>query len=147
MCVDYRAINALLPEVWKVGSSAKGILTQFPLPKIDKMYGDLAGTNVFSNWDVRSGYYHIGLTPDSQPKTAFVVQNGKWEFKSVPFGLSQAPAFFQAMANQMLEGLSFAKGYLDDILIFSKNEQEHLCHLREVFNRLRAAKLNLKGEK
>ena len=147
MCVDYRALNALLPEVRKVGSSAKGILTQFPLPKIDEMYGDLCGTNVFSNLDVRSGYYHIGLTPDSQPKTAFVVQNGKWEFTRVPFGLSQAPAYFQAMINQMLEGLSFAKGYLDDILIFSKDVNEHLIHLREVFSRLRVARLKLKREK
>jgi len=147
MCVDYRAINALLPEVRKVGSSAKGVLTQFPLPKIDEMYGDLAGTTVFSNLDVRSGYHHIGLTEDSKPKTAFVVQNGKWEFNRVPFGLSQAPAYFQAMINLVLNGLPFAKGYLDDILIFSKNAEEHLDHLREVFRRLKNAKLKLKREK
>ena len=147
MCVDYRALNALLPDVKKVGSSAKGVLTFVPLPKIDEMYGDLIGTTVFSNLDIRSGYYHIGLTKESQPKTAFVTMGGKWEFVRVPFGLSQAPAYFQFLVNTVLEGLSFAKGYLDDILIFSKNLNEHIHHLRAVFLRLRQYNLKLKLEK
>ena len=147
MCVDYRALNALLPDVKKVGSSAKGVLTFIPLPKIDEMYGDLIGTTVYSNLDIRSGYYHIGLTKESQPKTAFVTMGGKWEFVRVPFGLSQAPAYFQFLVNTVLEGLSFAKGYLDDILIFSKDLDEHIDHIRAVFLRLRQFKLKLKLEK
>ena len=74
---------------------------------------------MFSAIDLRSGYYHIGLTRDS----AFLVPMGKWQFKHTPFGLSQAPAYFQLHIDKVL------MGYLDDIIIFSKTEEEHLQHL------------------
>lgn len=147
MCVDYRAVNALLPEVKKVGTSSKGVLTLIPLPKIDELYGELNGATVFSSLDVRAGYHNIGLTAEARPKTAFVIPGGKWEFVRVPFGLSQAPAYFQRMINTVLEGLPFARGYLDDILIFSKTQEEHLQHIRAVLERIKAAGLKLKLEK
>ena len=81
-------------------------------------------------------------------KTAFVTPFGKWEFNMVPFGLAQAPAYFQALISTVLEGLShFAIAYLDDIIIFSKNEEEHLQHLEIIFERLHEAGLKLKRSK
>ena len=71
------------------------------------------------------------MSSESQPKSAFVIggpKGGKWEFKRCPFGLTQAPAYFQMLVNKVLEGLTFAFGYLDDIFIYSKNMEEHLQH-------------------
>ena len=93
------------------------------------MYAKLKGAKVFSTIDHRSGYYHIALGKDSRAKTAFVTPFGKYEFLMVPFGLAQAPAYFQLLMNQVLEGLNFMKTYLDDIIIFSNSEEEHLLHL------------------
>ena len=107
----------------------------------------LKGAKVFSTIDLRSGYYHIALGKDSRAKTAFVMPFGKYEFLVVPFGLAQAPAYFQLFMNQVLEGLPFAMMYLDDIIIFSNSEEEHLLHLEEVFHRLRKAGLKMKQSK
>ena len=82
-------------------------------------------TKVFSTIDLRSGYHHIALGKDSRAKTAFVTPFGKYKFLMVPFGLVQAPAYFQLLMNKVLEGLSYAMTYLDDIIIFSKNVLEH----------------------
>ena len=136
MCVDYRMLNSLLPKVEKAHTKAKGVLTLVPIPKIDEIYAKLEGSTVYSTFDMRSGYYHLELTTESQPKSAFVVggpKGGKWEFKRCPFGLTQAPAYFQALVNQVLEGLNFAFGYLDDILIFSPDMDQHLEHVRTLF--------------
>ena len=123
-------------------------MSLYPLPKIDEMFSKLEGARIFSTIDLRSGYYHIGLTWESRAKSAFVVPMGKWQFKRTPFGLSQAPAYFQLLINQVLMGCSgFAMGYLDDIIIFSKTEEEHLQHLEEIFIRLRKFGLKMKREK
>ena len=136
MCVDYRMLNQLLPKVDKAHSKVKGVLTLVPLPKIDEIYAKLEGSTIYSTFDMRSGYYHLELSQESQPKSAFVIggpKGGKWEFKRCPFGLTQAPAYFQMLVNKVLEGLDFTFGYLDDILIFSKNMEEHLQHVRTLF--------------
>ena len=106
------------------------------------MYAKLKGTKVFSTIDLRSRYYHIALGKDS-----FVMPFGKYEFLMVPFGLAQAPAYFQLFMNQVLGGLNFVMTYLDDIIIFSNSEEEHLLHLEEVFHRLREARLKMKRSK
>ena len=136
MCVDYRMLNQLLPKVDKAHSKAKGFLTLVPLPKIDEIYAKLEGSTFYSTFDMRSGYYHLELSQESQPKSAFVVgrpKGGKWELKRCPFGLTQAPAYFQMLVNKVLEGLDFTFGYLDDVLVFSKNMEEHLQHVRILF--------------
>ena len=144
LCVDYRKVNALQPEV-KRTDKGTGCLSLYPLPKIDEMFSKLGGARIFSTIDLRSGYYHIGLTRESRAKSAFVVPMGKWQFKRTPFGLSQAPAYFQLLIDQVLMGCSgFAMGYLDDIIIFSKTEEEHLQHLEEIFIRLRKFGLKMK---
>jgi transposase InsO family protein len=147
MCVDYRMLNSLLPTVLKAHSKAKGVLSLVPLPKIDELFSRLYGSLVYASLDLRSGYNHIGLTPEAQEKSAFVTAFGKWQFNRVPFGLAQAPAYFQMLINDVLSGLEYCFGYLDDILIFSKNTEEHLDHLHEVFQRLEAAGLKLKRSK
>ena len=123
----------------------KGNLTLHPLPNIDQLYAQLKGAKVFTTLDLRSGYYHIELGKSSRAKTAFVTPFGKYEFNMVPFGLAQAPAYFQALISKVLKGLhKFTMAYLDDIIIFSKSEEEHLEHLRIIFQRLKAAGLKLK---
>ena len=85
------------------------------------MYAKLKGAKVFSTIDLRSGYHHITLGKSSRTKTAFVTPFGKYEFLMVPFGLAQAPAYFQLLMNKVLKGLKFTMTYLDDI-IWSENE-------------------------
>ena len=147
LCVDYRAINSLLPPVKKAFSKAKGILTLVPLPKIDEIYAHFKDSKIYSTFDIQSGYYHMVLSEESRPKSAFVSAYGKWEFKRCPFGLAQAPAYFQILVNEVLSGLTFAFGYLDDILVFSPDMETHLKHLRILFERLRSADLKLKEVK
>ena len=131
----------------KAFSKAKGILTLVPLPKIDEIYARLKGSNIYSTFDMRSGYYHMVLSEKSRPKSAFVSFFGKWEFKRCPFGLAQAPAYFQRLVNEVLLGLTFAFGYLDDILVYSPDMETHLEHLRKLFIKLREADLKLKEVK
>ena len=118
--------------------------------KIDEIFAKLKGSQIYSTFDMRSGYYHLELSKEAQAKTAFVIGGpigGKWEFKVCPFGLTQAPAYFQRLIHQVLEGLTFAFGYLDDILVFSKNMEEHLKHVEILFQRLRQANLKLTARK
>ena len=124
-----------------------GILTLVPLPKIDEIYARLKGSNIYSTFDMRSGYYHMVLSEKSRPKSAFVSSFGKWEFKRCPFGLAQAPAYFQRLVNEALSGLTFAFGYLDDIPVYSPDMETHLEHLRSLFIKLREADLKLKEVK
>ena len=144
LCVDYRALNSLLPPVKKAFSKAKGILTLVPLPKIDEIYARLKNSMIYSTFDMRSGYYHMVLSKEARPKSAFVSSFGKWEFKRCPFGLAQTPAYFQWLVNEVLLGLTFTFGYLDDILVYSPDMETHLKHLRILFMRLREADLKLK---
>ena len=147
MCVDYRKINKLQTEVTKA-DGGKGCISLIPLPKIDELYAKLKGYKVFSSLDLRSGYYHIGLKDSAKPKSAFVLSSlGKYQFNRVLFGLAQAPAYFQKLINDILKGCNFAMGYLDDIIIYSRSEKEHLEHLEEIFTRLKTAGLKLKLEK
>ena len=96
---------------------------------------------------MRSGYYHISLSENSKAKTAFVTPFGKYQFEAVPFGLVQAPAYLQQLISMVLQGCSdFTMAYLDDIIIFSKNE-EHLKHIEIIFQKLKEAGLKLKESK
>ena len=146
LCVDFRKVNELQQEVITAGKT-KGQISIHPLPKIDEMYAKLKGAKVFSTIDLRSGYHHIALGKSSRAKTTFVMPFGKYEFLMVPFGLAQAPAYFQLLMNKVLKGLKFAMMYLDDIIIFSQDESLHLEHLEIVFSRLQEAGLKMKRSK
>ena len=117
------------------------------MTKIDEIYAQLKGSKIYSTFDMRSGYYHMVSSEESRPKIAFVSSFGKWEFKRCPFGLAQALVYFQRLVNEVLSGLTFGFGYLDDILVFSPDLESHLEHLRLLFERLRSADLKLKEVK
>ena len=146
LCVDFRKVNKLQQEVITAGKT-KGQISIHPLPKIDEMYAKLKGAKVFSTIDLRSGYHHIALGKSLRAKTAFVMPFGKYEFLMVPFGLAQAQAYFQLLMNKVLKGLKFAMTYLDDIIIFSQDESQHLEHLEIVFSHLWEAGLKMKHSK
>ena len=106
MCIDYRRINKLQPEVTKA-DSGKGCISLIPLPKIDELYAKLKGYKFFSSLDLRSGYYHIELTDSAKPKSSFVLSSlGKYQFNRVLFGLTQAPAYFQKLINNVLKDVT-----------------------------------------
>ena len=133
MCVDFRRLNGKLLEVEKM-TGGKGCISLVPLPKIDELYARLQGYKIFSTLDLRSRYYHIGLSKSAKSKKAFVISGvSKYQFNRVPFGLAQAPAYSQMLINKVLSEFDFAMGYLDDIIIFSRMEEEHLNHLEQVF--------------
>ncbi|EER20236.1 retrovirus polyprotein, putative, partial [Perkinsus marinus ATCC 50983] len=137
MCVDYRSLN----KVAKVDS--------YPLPRPDDVQEHLSGASVFSTLDLRSGYWQMKVRPSDRHRTAFCPGPGfpLFEWVRMPFGLSNAPASFQRLMDLVLGRFNFVRIYLDDILIFSRSEQEHLHHLKLVFDALREAGLTLAGDK
>ena len=110
LCADYRALNSLIPPVTKAHSKAEGVLTLVPLPKIDEIYARLRGSTIYSALDMTSGYHHMELSEEAKPKSAFVTTIDKYEFNRCPFGLAQAPAYFQRLVNKVLVGLPFTLG-------------------------------------
>ena len=92
----------------------------------------LGKAKLFTYLDLRAGYHHIALDDDAIKKAAFILPFGKFEYLKVPFGLAQAPAYFQNFMNKVLNGLFFAIAYLDDIIIFSETPEQHLAHIRVV---------------
>ena len=148
MCVDFRKINDLQPQVRRVDSTTSGNISLVPLPKINEMYAALRSAKIFTTLDLRSGYYHINLDEESKAKTAFVTPFGKYEFNTVPFGLAQAPAYFQQLISMVLQDCrDFAMAYLDHIIIFSRTPEEHLKHIEIIFQKLKIAGLKLKESK
>ena len=117
------------------------------MPKEEDIFSKLNGATYFTTLDLQAGYHHIPFDKPSIPKTAFNSPFGKYEYVKVPFGLAQAPTYFQELMTDILKDFSFAIAYLDDIIIFSKTLQEHLSHIRKVFKKLRSAKLSMKMSK
>ncbi|WVZ94009.1 hypothetical protein U9M48_039953 [Paspalum notatum var. saurae] len=137
LCVDYQPLNAVT------------VKNKYPLPHIDILFDQLAGARVFSKIDLRSGYYQIKIREEDIPKTTFSTRYGLYENLVMSFGLTNAPAFFMYMMNSvfMNELDKFVVVFIDDILIYSKNEEEHEEHLRIVLTRLREHKLYAKFSK
>lgn len=125
----------------------------FPLPRIDDLLDQLGKSKYFTTLDMASGYWQIRVHPDSQEKTAFVTPQGLYEFRVMPFGLCNAPAVFQRLMQQVLQGLNppegpdFVSVYLDNVLIFSETLDEHLEHLELVISRVEGAGMKLKPSK
>ena len=116
----------------------------WPMPKVKDIFSKLNGAKYFSTLDLRASYHHIPLDKSSIPKTAFNSPFQKYEYVKVPFGLAQAPAYFQELMTPILKDFNFAIAYLDDIMIFSRTAEEHLSHIRNVFEKLQSAKLSMK---
>jgi hypothetical protein len=113
------------------------------------LFDQLVGANVFSKIDLRSGYHQIRVRPNDIPKTAFMTRYGLYEYLVMSFGLSNAPTHFTYFMNSvfMPELDKFMVVFIDEILIYSKNKEEHVTHLRVVLTRLREHKLYAKFSK
>jgi len=137
LCVDYRGLNKITKKV------------QFPLPNIDTLLDSFAGSTVFTALDLAQGYHQLRVKEDDIHKTAFKTQFGLFEFCVMPFGLTNAPATFQRVMTHISKPHvnSFVFVYLDDILIFSRNEDEHLKHLEKVFSLLEQNDFRLRLDK
>jgi hypothetical protein len=137
MCVDYRPLNEVT------------IKNKYPLPRIDILFDQLTGARVFSKIDLRSGYHQICIRPEDIPKTAFTTQYGLFEYLVMSFGLTNAPAHFIYLMNSLFTPKldKFVVVFIDDILIYSKNEEEHAQHLRIVLTHLREHQLYAKFSK
>src|SRR4051812_30235257 len=137
MCVDYRPLNLAT------------IKNKYALPRINDLYDKLAGSSFFSKMDLRLGYHQIKIRKEDIPKTAFTTRYGLYEYTVMSFGLTNPPATFSRMINSIfMEYLDkFVMVYLDDILIYSKNEAEHVEHLRLVLMKLREHRLYAKFSK
>ena len=119
----------------------------YTCPNIGDLTSRLAGCTVFSKLDLRKGYHQVPVRPEDVAKTAIITPFGLWEFLRMPFGLRNAGQTFQRMMDDVLAGLEWAFCYMDDVLIASRNHQEHEEHLREVFRRFELHGLVLNGEK
>ena len=136
-CVDYRRLNAV---------TRKDV---YPLPRIEDILASLGEAKRFTSLDLASGYWQIELDESAREKSAFTTHRGLYEFTRMPFGLCNAPATFQRVMQQVLAGVEWDSvfSFIDDLLVASKTFSEHLNHLREVLQRLRAANLRLKTKK
>ena len=137
MCMDYRQLNKLT------------VKNKYPLPRIDNLFDQVRGAKVFSKIDLRSGYHQIQIKEEDICKTTFHTRYGHYEFVVLPFGLTDAPATFMRLMtvifHQFLD--NFVLIFIDDILIYSKGEEEHKEHLRIVLEMLRKNQIYAKFSK
>ena len=117
------------------------------MPRVKNIFAKLGKAKFFTTLDLRSGYHHKALDDDAIKKTAFVMPLGNYKYLKVPFGLAQAPIYFQNHMNKVLNGLHFTLAYLDYLIIFSTSVEQHLRYIQIVLTRLKQAKLRLKKGK
>src|SRR5919206_993985 len=136
-CIDFRKLNTITKK------------DNHPLPRIDDMLDKFQGSQWFSSIDLASGYWQVEMDEDDREKTAFIIEEGLYEFNVMPFGLCNAPATFQRLMHEVLGDLIYTKApvYIDDINTHSKTFEQHLDDLQEVFDKIRKAGLKLKLEK
>jgi hypothetical protein len=137
MCGDFRNLNNVT------------IKNKYPLPRIQDLFDQVHGAGVFSNIDPRSGYHQIKIKPEDVPKTTFVSRYGHHEYLVVPFGLTNAPTIFINLMNKIFIPYldKFVIVFIDDILIYSKNKEDHAKHLRTALQVLREHQLYAKFSK
>ncbi|GJU59652.1 putative reverse transcriptase domain-containing protein [Tanacetum coccineum] len=137
MCIDYRELNKLT------------VKNRYPLPRINDLFDQLQGSSVYSKIDLRSGYHQLRVRDEDIPKTAFRTRYGHYEFQVMPFGLTNAPAVFMDLMNRVCKPYldKFVIVFIDDILIYSRNKEEHANHLRIILELLKKEKLYAKFSK
>jgi hypothetical protein len=126
MCVDYRSLNEVI------------IKNKYPLPRIEDLFDQMKGASIFSKIDLISGYHQLKIQESDIPKTAFCTRYGLYEYTVMSFGLTNVPAYFMYLMNKVfMEYLDkFIVVFIDDILVFSKTEEEHEKHIRMVLEKL-----------
>jgi hypothetical protein len=136
-CVDYRKLNNMT------------IKNRFPMPVVEEILDELAGTQYFSSMDMTAGYHQVRMGEGEEYKTAFKTHQGHYQFRVMPFGLTNAPATFQCAMNLVLAPFlrKFVMVFLDDILVYSPSWQKHLEHLKLVFETMREQQFYLKRKK
>ncbi|GKC78959.1 putative reverse transcriptase domain-containing protein [Tanacetum coccineum] len=134
MCIDYRELNKLT------------IKNRYPLPRIDDLFDQLQGSSVYSKIDLRSGYHQLRIKEEDIPITAFRTRYGHFEFQVMPFGLTNAPAVFMDLMNRVCKPYldKFVIVFIDDILVYSKDEEEHGKHLKIILELLKKERLYAK---
>ncbi|GJT56053.1 putative reverse transcriptase domain-containing protein [Tanacetum coccineum] len=137
MCIDYRELNKLT------------VKNRYPLPRIDDLFDQLQGSSIYSKIDLRSGYHQLRVREQDIPKTAFRTRYGHYEFQVMPFGLTNAPAVFMDLMNRVCKPYldKFVIVFIDDILIYSKDEKEHEEHLKAILELLKKEQLYAKFSK
>jgi hypothetical protein len=126
-CIEFRQLNK------------HTIKNKYPLPIIDDLFDQLRGSKIFSKIDLRSGYHQVKIKEEDIHKTTFRTRYGHYEFVVVPFGLTNAPTIFMHLMNGIFRNYldKFVIVFLDDILVYSKSEEEHEHHVRLVLQVLR----------
>ncbi|GKD83891.1 putative reverse transcriptase domain-containing protein, partial [Tanacetum coccineum] len=137
MCIDYHELNKLT------------VKNRYPLPRIDDLFDQLQGSSVYSKIDLRSGYHQLRIREEDIPITAFRTRYGHYEFQVMPFGLTNAPAVFMDLMNRVCKPYldKFMIVFIDDILIYSKNKEEHGEHLKIILGLLKKEQLYAKFSK
>ncbi|GJT75624.1 reverse transcriptase domain-containing protein [Tanacetum coccineum] len=137
MCIDYRELNKLT------------VKNRYPLTRIDGLLDQLQGSSFYLKIDLRSGYHQLRVREEDIPKTAFRTRYGHYEFHVMPFGLTNAPAVFMDLMNRVCKPYldKFVIVFIDDILIYSRNKEDHAKHLRIILELLRKEKLYAKFSK
>ncbi|KAI5188004.1 hypothetical protein NEHOM01_2485, partial [Nematocida homosporus] len=135
MVVDYRAINKVTrPEA-------------YPFPNMMDIIREIPKSKVFSQMDLRQGYHQVEVAEKARKFTTFIIQNRQYEYLRVPFGLKNAPRVFQMIIFDIVGHLPFVKVFLDDILVFSNSEEEHIQHLNEIIQLMQARNVIINVEK
>ena len=120
----------------KMGRISFLLLTVFdaePIRLQDDIFVNLSKAHYFSKLDLSKGYWQVPLTESAKPLTAFITHDGLYQFRTMPFGLVNAPATFSRIMCKLLFGLEHAANYIDDILIYTETWDEHIIRLRELF--------------
>jgi hypothetical protein len=137
MVLDYRELNKIT------------IKRRYPMPNIQELFDQLSGAQILSSIDLQSGYHQLRISKEDIPKTSFITPEGQFAFKVLCFGLTNAPATFQAKTNELFRAHlgKFVLVYLDDLLVFSRAPEEHLSHLETVLAILQQQGLKAKLSK
>ncbi|GJR46227.1 putative reverse transcriptase domain-containing protein [Tanacetum coccineum] len=137
MCIDYRELNKLT------------VKNRYPLPRIEDLFDQLQGSSIYSKIDLRSGYHQLRVQEQDIPKTAFQTRYGHYEFQVMPFGLTNAPAMFMDLMNRVCKPYldKFVIVFIDDILIYSKDEKEHEEHLKAILEGIHVDPAKIKSIK
>ena len=148
LVIDYRKLNQQLITAESAQNKSKGLLALIPTPKIEHIWYKLRKAKYLSAIDLRSGYHHIPIAEKDCHKSAFLCEYRKFEFKRASFGISTCPDYLKSLMNKLFFDCdSFCIVYMDDLLVFSESEEEHLKHLEIIFGKFRNADLKLKLSK